>query len=95
MSALTSRAVSRLCSRVPVKQFNGKHPTTPLKSTSLPRPNPSTNRISSTSRLPVQMSSLLSMMPLHTAIASSRLTSALSIESQSWGLIPLGISMPL
>ncbi|KVH88420.1 uncharacterized protein LOC112502138 [Cynara cardunculus var. scolymus] len=89
MSASTSRAVvSRLCSRFSIKLFNGK----PLKSSSS---NPSLKRISATSRLPVQLCSLLSMMPLHSAVASSRLTSALSAESQSWGLIPLGISMPL
>nr|KAJ0205338.1 hypothetical protein LSAT_V11C500240570 [Lactuca sativa] len=91
MSASTSRAViSRLCSRFTSKIFNGKHPTTPLKSATSPPSNPSTKRISATSRLPVQLSSLLSMMPLHSAIASCRLTSALSVESQSWGLIPLG-----
>ena len=38
------------------------------------------------------MSCLISMMPLHSAIASARLTSVLSVESQSWGLIPQGES---
>ena len=41
------------------------------------------------------MSSLVSMMPLHSAIASARLTSVLSVESQSWGLIPQGESLYL
>ncbi|XP_077228872.1 uncharacterized protein LOC143861818 [Tasmannia lanceolata] len=52
-------------------------------------------RVSCISRLPVELSCLGSMMPLHSAIASARLTSILSAESQSWGLIPQGISMPL
>ncbi|XP_059638143.1 protein NUCLEAR FUSION DEFECTIVE 6, mitochondrial-like [Cornus florida] len=55
----------------------------------------SARRISRMSRLPLELSSVESMMPLHSAIASARLTSSLSIESQSWGLIPQGISMPL
>lgn len=45
-------------------------------------------------RLPVELSS---MIPLHNAIASSRLVSSLSIESQSWGLVPQGLffSLPI
>lgn len=42
-------------------------------------------------RLPVEVRCLVSMMPLHSAIASARLRSILSAESQSWGLIPQGI----
>ncbi|CAA6671609.1 unnamed protein product [Spirodela intermedia] len=45
-------------------------------------------RISCNSRLPVELSCLESMMPLHSAIASARLRSILSAESQSWGMIP-------
>lgn len=41
-------------------------------------------------RLPSRVRCLASMMPLHSAIASSRLISVLSAESQSWGLIPQG-----
>ncbi|CAA7408710.1 unnamed protein product [Spirodela intermedia] len=48
-------------------------------------------RISCNSRLPVELSCLESMMPLHSAIASARLRSILSAESQSWGMIPQGI----
>ncbi|XP_012452591.1 protein NONRESPONDING TO OXYLIPINS 2, mitochondrial isoform X1 [Gossypium raimondii] len=51
--------------------------------------------ISPSFRLPVELSCLISMMPLHSAVASARLRSFLAIESQSWGLIPQGISMPL
>ncbi|CAN6681097.1 unnamed protein product [Malus baccata var. baccata] len=49
-------------------------------------------RISGLSRLPVELGS---MMPFHSAVASARLISSLSIDSQSWGLVPQGISMPL
>ncbi|XXG63611.1 hypothetical protein AAC387_Pa05g1755 [Persea americana] len=40
------------------------------------------------SRLPLNLRCLGSMLPLHSAIASARLNSILSAESQSWGLIP-------
>ncbi|KAM0938572.1 hypothetical protein DsansV1_C23g0179651 [Dioscorea sansibarensis] len=46
-------------------------------------------------RLPLDSSCLVSMQPLHNAIASARLNSVLAAESQSWGLVPQGMSMPL
>ncbi|XP_010915846.3 uncharacterized protein [Elaeis guineensis] len=52
-------------------------------------------RISCIPRLSTCSSCLVSMLPLHSAIASARLRSVLSAESQSWGMIPQGISMPL
>ncbi|XP_068653547.1 uncharacterized protein [Aristolochia californica] len=55
----------------------------------------SENKISRISRLPSEVRCLVSMMPLHSAIASARLNSILSAESQSWGMIPQGLSMPL
>ncbi|KAJ4708042.1 protein NUCLEAR FUSION DEFECTIVE 6, chloroplastic/mitochondrial [Melia azedarach] len=68
-------------------------PSSPLKASSQPQVSSSVKRISS--RLPVELSCLISMMPLHTTIASARLKSLLSVDSQSWGLVPQGISMPL
>ncbi|KAF5935090.1 hypothetical protein HYC85_026219 [Camellia sinensis] len=59
-----------------------------LKSTSHSPSSASATRISRSSRLPVELSCLESMMPLHSAIASSRLLSSLSIEAKCWGLIP-------
>lgn len=44
-------------------------------------------------RLPVELSCLISMMPLHSAVASARLRSLLAVESHSWGLIPQGLSL--
>lgn len=41
-------------------------------------------------RLPLDSSCLVSMQPLHNAIASARLKSVLAAESQSWGLVPQG-----
>lgn len=41
-------------------------------------------------RLSSPLRCLASMMPIHSAIASARLTSVPSAESQSWDLIPLG-----
>ncbi|XP_010552202.1 PREDICTED: uncharacterized protein LOC104822629 [Tarenaya hassleriana] len=52
-------------------------------------------RLNRSSRLPLELSSCGTMFPLHSAIASARLISSLSIESMSWGLVPQGISMPL
>ncbi|KAL6876480.1 hypothetical protein ACP4OV_013052 [Aristida adscensionis] len=34
-------------------------------------------------------------MPLHSAVASARLRSAISPESQSWGLVPQGVILCL
>ncbi|XP_038698955.1 uncharacterized protein LOC119996408 [Tripterygium wilfordii] len=67
----------------------------PLKSSSESQVSSSLKYLARDSRLPVQLSCLVSMVPLHDAIASARLTSMLSAESQSWGLTPQGISMPL
>ncbi|CAL5022660.1 unnamed protein product [Urochloa decumbens] len=46
-------------------------------------------------RLPLVSSGLLSALPLHSAIASARLRSAIASESRSWCLVPQGNSMPL
>ncbi|XP_022750184.1 uncharacterized protein LOC111299325 [Durio zibethinus] len=67
----------------------------PLNSSSQSQVSSSVRRISGISRLPVELSCLISMMPLHSAVASARLRSFLAVESQGWGLIPQGISMPL
>ncbi|KAJ6731474.1 hypothetical protein OIU79_002737 [Salix purpurea] len=49
-----------------------------------------TTRFSRTSRLPLQLSCVESMLPLHSAIASATLISSLSSESDSWALVPQG-----
>ncbi|KAJ3675431.1 hypothetical protein LUZ60_004473 [Juncus effusus] len=72
----------------PSKNFTGVDPPPVL------RPS-SRTRSSTILRLPMISESLLSMLPLHSAVASCRLKSVLSAESQSWGLIPQGNSMPL
>ncbi|XP_010480043.1 PREDICTED: uncharacterized protein LOC104758795 [Camelina sativa] len=64
----------------------------PIKSSS---PSSASARINQSFRVPVELSSCLSMFPLHSAIASARLISSLSVESKRWGLVPQGISMPL
>uniref|UniRef100_A0A0D3GG37 Uncharacterized protein n=4 Tax=Oryza TaxID=4527 RepID=A0A0D3GG37_9ORYZ len=48
----------------------------------------SSRRASSLHRLPSVCGGLLSVMPLHSAVASARLRSAISPESQSWGIVP-------
>ncbi|XWS70332.1 hypothetical protein CRYUN_Cryun03dG0039000 [Craigia yunnanensis] len=67
----------------------------PLNSSSQSQVASSMKRISGISRLPLELSCLISMMPLHSAVASARLRSFLAIESQRWGLISQGISIPL
>ncbi|KAE8658103.1 Ubiquitin carrier protein E2 21 isoform 1 [Hibiscus syriacus] len=97
-----SNIISRLSSArlkslpLKLKSNNSVLPTvSPLKSSSHSQVSSPVNRISGISRLPVELSCLMSMMPLHSAVASARLRSFLAAESQSWGLIPQGISMPL
>ncbi|XVF34855.1 hypothetical protein REPUB_Repub18cG0094500 [Reevesia pubescens] len=80
-------------------RFRLQSPTLKLNKTSLTAlqstPGSSATRISRISRLPLELSSVGSMMPLHSAIASARLVSSLASESQTWSLVPQGISMPL
>ncbi|XP_043725220.1 uncharacterized protein LOC122671837 isoform X2 [Telopea speciosissima] len=95
-STILSRLSSRSKSLVLKLHKNSLSPEfSPLKSGCPSQVSNSSRRVHGISRLPLELSSLGSLMPLHSAIASARLTSILSVESQSWGLIPQGISMPL
>ncbi|KAG7021289.1 hypothetical protein SDJN02_17977 [Cucurbita argyrosperma subsp. argyrosperma] len=95
------KAVSRLSSRLhslasKLNKRSSSSDQSPFKSTCQSRLSaPSTSRLSCTSRLPLELSSQGSLMPLHSAIAAARLISSLAIESRGWGLVPQGISMPL
>ncbi|XP_010500993.1 PREDICTED: uncharacterized protein LOC104778278 [Camelina sativa] len=84
-----SSRLKHLCQNLSNKNANVSSLPSPIKSAS---PSSATCRLSRSSRLPVELSS---MIPLHSAIASSRLVSSLSIESKIWGLVPQGLSMPL
>ncbi|XP_021276603.1 uncharacterized protein LOC110410965 [Herrania umbratica] len=86
------KVMSRLSSRLqsPTLKLN-KTSLSALQSTS----DSSVRRISRVSRLALGLSSVGSTMPLHSAIASSRLISSLASESGTWSLVPQGISMPL
>ncbi|KAM5547776.1 protein NUCLEAR FUSION DEFECTIVE 6, mitochondrial [Rosa sericea] len=91
-----SKVVSRLSSRFTHKLTKTtSSPASELSSLKSSLHFPAPAPVRRISRLPLELSSVGSMMPLHSAIASARLTSSLSIESQSWGLVPQGISMPL
>ncbi|XP_022754586.1 uncharacterized protein LOC111302935 [Durio zibethinus] len=97
-STILSRLSSARLKALPFKLKSNKSGLpmiSPLNSSSQTEVASSVKRISAISRLPVELSCLISMMPLHSAVASARLRSFLAIESQSWGLIPQGISMPL
>ncbi|GMI94820.1 hypothetical protein like AT1G55205 [Hibiscus trionum] len=86
------KAMSRLTSRLHSSALKlNKSSLTDLHSTS----NSSATRIYRISRLPLELSSAGSLLPLHNAIASARLISSLASESQTWSLVPQGISMPL
>ncbi|PIA64935.1 hypothetical protein AQUCO_00100417v1 [Aquilegia coerulea] len=98
-SSCTARAfVSRLSNRSPSLGFKLNKTSTATFSSSSPL-KPSqisvSSRISMDSRLSLGLRSLVSMLPLYSAIASARLNSILSMESQNWGMVPLGLSMPL
>ncbi|XP_022842591.1 protein NUCLEAR FUSION DEFECTIVE 6, chloroplastic/mitochondrial-like [Olea europaea var. sylvestris] len=94
----SSRVISRSYSRLQTvaaklnKNSSTSIQSSPFKSASESSVN---KRFSIVSRLPVELSCVETMIPLHSAIASARLKSSLSIESQKWGLVPQGISMPL
>ncbi|XP_021275726.1 uncharacterized protein LOC110410395 isoform X1 [Herrania umbratica] len=97
-STILSRLSSARLNALALKLKSNKSvlPTiSPLKPSSQSLVSSSVKRITGISRLPVELSCLISMMPLHSAVASARLRSFLAIESQSWGLIPQGISLPL
>ncbi|KAJ0242384.1 Uncharacterized protein HA466_0208580 [Hirschfeldia incana] len=92
----TTSKVCRLSSKIQsltqrLSKTNVSIPS-PIKSSLPSSPTP---RINPSFRVPVELSSCVSLLPLHSAIASSRLVSSLSVESMSWGLVPQGISMPL
>ncbi|CAK9312341.1 unnamed protein product [Citrullus colocynthis] len=46
-------------------------------------------------RLPVELSSLQSLMPLHSVTASALFTSLLSLHNNSWGCLSEGFATPL
>ncbi|XP_030472678.1 protein NUCLEAR FUSION DEFECTIVE 6, mitochondrial-like [Syzygium oleosum] len=97
----SSKVVSRLSSRLRLLSFKLNQsplsPSAPLPSSASASASASSRRFSRAfSRLPLELSGgVESLMPLHSAIASARLQSSLAMESQSWGLVPQGISMPL
>ncbi|KAK6249072.1 hypothetical protein QUC31_020637 [Theobroma cacao] len=97
-STILSRLSSARLNALALKLKSNKSvvPTiSPLKPSSQSQVSSSVKRITGISRLPVELSCLMSMMPLHSAVASARLRSFLAVESQSWGLISQGISLPL
>ncbi|KAF7154453.1 hypothetical protein RHSIM_Rhsim01G0100500 [Rhododendron simsii] len=91
-STVASRLSSRLRPIALLKLHKGNSLSfdAPLLKSVSPSRSSAARRISRSSRLPVELSCLESMMPLHSAIASARLTSSLPLESSSWGLIPQG-----
>ncbi|KAJ4808331.1 hypothetical protein LUZ62_020897 [Rhynchospora pubera] len=91
MAALRSRALVRNVS-ASLRNNSASKSSIGLELPSAVRP---VRRTSTIHRLPLMSAGLLSSLPLHSAIASCRLRSVLSAESQSWGLIPQGNSMPL
>ncbi|KAL5052619.1 hypothetical protein RYX36_033301 [Vicia faba] len=93
MATSSSKAFCRLSSRLHSLLNNNNFTTKPSPLSHL-KPKLESPRLSLTSRLPVELGSLESMLPLYSAVASARLVSSLSIESLAWGLVPQGISMP-
>ncbi|CAN6460838.1 unnamed protein product [Victoria cruziana] len=57
---------------------------------------PSSRRLQSFARLPVELSSGQSLFPLHSAVALARLSSCLSVNSQSCRALSqeIGVSVP-
>ncbi|KAF8090981.1 hypothetical protein N665_0460s0022 [Sinapis alba] len=92
VSSRLSSKIQSLTQRLSKTNVHVSSIPSPIKSSLPSSPTP---RIIPSFRVPVELSSCVSMFPLHSAIASSRLVSSLSVESMSWGLVPQGISMPL
>ncbi|CAH8306178.1 unnamed protein product [Eruca vesicaria subsp. sativa] len=90
-SRLSSK-IQSLTQKLSKKNVHVSSIPSPIKSS---LPSSPTSRLIPSFRVPVELSSCVSLFPLHSAIASSRLVSSLSAESMSWGLVPQGISMPL
>ncbi|KAF8092083.1 hypothetical protein N665_0424s0016 [Sinapis alba] len=96
---MASSKVCRLSSKI--HSLTQRLSKTNVQASSIPSPIKSslpsspTSRINPSFRVPVELSSCVSLFPLHSAVASARLVSSLSVESMSWGLVPQGISMPL
>ncbi|TVT99555.1 hypothetical protein EJB05_55071 [Eragrostis curvula] len=88
-AVLRSRVLARAVTSSLRRGLPGTHANPP---SSLLAASP---RPSSVHRLPSVCGGLLSAMPLHSAIASARLRSAIAPESQSWGIVPQGNSTPL
>ncbi|CAG7896426.1 unnamed protein product [Brassica rapa] len=95
---MASSKVCRLSSKIhSLTQRLSK--TTNVHASSIPSPLKSSLPSAATSRInqsfrrsPVELSSCVSLFPLHSAVASARLVSSLSAESMSWGLVPQGLS---
>ncbi|TYJ29952.1 hypothetical protein E1A91_A06G101700v1 [Gossypium mustelinum] len=88
-STILSRLSSSRLKALPVKLKSSK----PVLPTISPLKSSSQSQFSSASSS--SSSSLKRISGIPSAVASARLRSFLAIESQSWGLIPQGISMPL
>ncbi|KAG8656927.1 uncharacterized protein LOC110611748 isoform X2 [Manihot esculenta] len=92
MAFSCSKFVSRLSSRLQPSfafKFNKNNSLSSLTSLCSPSHLPlSARRFSCLSRLPLELSCVGSLMPLHSAIASATLVSSLSSESDSWALVP-------
>lgn len=95
MATSASKALGRLSCRLQALVHNKQSSLSLHLNLKLKPQSATVPRVSLTSRLPVELSSLESMLPLYSAVASARLVSSLSIESIGWGLVPQGISMPL
>ncbi|XP_015582467.1 uncharacterized protein LOC8271420 isoform X1 [Ricinus communis] len=57
--------------------------------------SPSTRTIASASRVVSVLGSMVSLMPLHTAIANSRLKSSIAVDSSCWSWLSQGLATPL
>ncbi|KAG2606297.1 hypothetical protein PVAP13_4NG140800 [Panicum virgatum] len=84
---LRSRVLARAVSSTLRRNLLGAHPHPPCS------PLAASTRPSAVHRLSSVCGGLLSVMPLHSAIASARLRSAISPESQSWGVVPQGAAL--
>ncbi|KAL2903250.1 Protein NUCLEAR FUSION DEFECTIVE 6 chloroplastic/mitochondrial [Bienertia sinuspersici] len=91
-SSTTRNAVSKLCSSKSTS-FAGTSKLPGFASS--PNPRFSLQKLFTSSRIPVELGCVDSLMPLHSATASALFTSMLSLHSQSWGCLSEGFATPL
>ncbi|KAI4298343.1 hypothetical protein L6164_031916 [Bauhinia variegata] len=96
MASVLGKSVFRLTSRS-LSSYSKSLTQKSLNITSLPSglSSPSSTAIPRASRILSMLGSVESMMPLHSAIATARLTSSIAVDSSCWSWLSRGLEKTL